>query len=264
MISINSLDASIYSKCNYWNESSSGVTTSLNGVVHGNSKFVVVGDSGTILTSSNGTIWTKRISGTSDTLKSVAYGNNKFVIVGSSTKLISNNGIDWSAESGSGRDIIFGNNKFVIISGSDSDIAYGNGVYIHTRNSSARKSTDGTNWIPIQGTPTAYGIAYGNGKFIMADWDGVIYISSDLGTNWETRYSYAFGKGNYIWDIMFNGSNTFVATSIRGLILTSTDDGETWCINDSNVGVDLLNSAYGNSTYVAVGKSGTITTLINY
>jgi hypothetical protein len=43
------------------------------GVPYGNSTFVAVGQSGTILTSSDGTSWTSRTSGTSKALKAVTY-----------------------------------------------------------------------------------------------------------------------------------------------------------------------------------------------
>ena len=62
--------------------------------------YVVVGNSGNILTSSNGTSWEKVSSGTSDSLIAVTYGNNQFVTIGgisnnSGTILTSSNGTSW-------------------------------------------------------------------------------------------------------------------------------------------------------------------------
>ena len=55
--------------------------------------FVVVGDNGTILTSSDGTTWTSRTSGTSNGLYNIFYGNSTFVAVGhSGTILTSSDG----------------------------------------------------------------------------------------------------------------------------------------------------------------------------
>ena len=48
-----------------WDNGTSGTTNHLYGVTYGNGTFVIVGDSGTILTSSDGTTWTSRTSGTS-------------------------------------------------------------------------------------------------------------------------------------------------------------------------------------------------------
>jgi hypothetical protein len=42
---------------------------------------MTVGESGTILTSSDGTSWTSRTSGASDTLWGVIYGKNAYVVV---------------------------------------------------------------------------------------------------------------------------------------------------------------------------------------
>ena len=47
---------------------------SLRGVAYGNSTFVAVGQSGTILTSTNGTSWTTRTSGTTNALNGVTFG----------------------------------------------------------------------------------------------------------------------------------------------------------------------------------------------
>ena len=46
----------------------------LYGVAYGNSTFVAVGASGTILTSTNGTSWTTRTSGATNALNGVTFG----------------------------------------------------------------------------------------------------------------------------------------------------------------------------------------------
>ena len=51
-------------------------------------KFVAVGNSGTILTSSDGTSWTSPTSGTSNDLKGVTYANSTFVAVGKSGTIL--------------------------------------------------------------------------------------------------------------------------------------------------------------------------------
>ena len=70
-------------------ETSSGFTTT--------GLFVTVGESGTILTSPDGTTWTERTSGTSIFLIGVTYGNGLFVSVGDSgTILTSPDGTTWT------------------------------------------------------------------------------------------------------------------------------------------------------------------------
>ena len=72
-------------------------TNYLYGVTYGNGLFVTVGQSGTILTSPDGTSWTERTSGTSNKLYGVTYGNGLFVTVGySGTILTSPDGNSWT------------------------------------------------------------------------------------------------------------------------------------------------------------------------
>ena len=69
-----------------WYDRGEPYSITLAAVTYGNSQFVVVGESGTILTSADGTLWTERISGTDSYLSVVAYGNvNLPPIVGQKT-----------------------------------------------------------------------------------------------------------------------------------------------------------------------------------
>ena len=97
--------------------------------------FVSVGDTGTILTSSDGTSWTKRTSGTSDTLRGVTYGNGLFVTVGRyGTILTSSDGTSWTERTS-------GISKSLI------GVTYGNGLFVTVGDSGTiTTSTDGTNW----------------------------------------------------------------------------------------------------------------------
>ena len=56
-----------------WTSRTSGTTNDLWGDHYGNRIFVAVGDSGTILSSSDGTTWTSRTSGTSEGFRRVFY-----------------------------------------------------------------------------------------------------------------------------------------------------------------------------------------------
>ena len=65
-----------------WTSRTSGTSNGLYGVTYGNSTFVAVGQTGTILTSSDGTSWTSRTSGISTGLYGVTYANSTFVAWG--------------------------------------------------------------------------------------------------------------------------------------------------------------------------------------
>ena len=137
------------------------------GVTYGNSIFVMVGQSGTIMTSSDGTSWDNRTSGTSNGLYGVTYGNSTFVAVGHyETILTSSDGTTWTSRT-SGR-----------------------------TNSSGLSYKNSSGW-----TYTDYleGITYGNSIFVTVgrgeDGSGTIMTSSD-GINWTSRTS---GTTNNLW-----------------------------------------------------------------
>ena len=69
--------------------------------------FVAVGNSGTILTSSDGISWTSRTSGTSSGIEGVTYANSTFVAVGNGMIILtSTDGTSWtSRSSGINRDL---------------------------------------------------------------------------------------------------------------------------------------------------------------
>ena len=69
--------------------------------------FVAVGNSGTLLTSSDGTSWTSRTSGSSENLWNSYYGNSTFVTVGNKgTILTSSDGITWTSRTSGTTEII--------------------------------------------------------------------------------------------------------------------------------------------------------------
>ena len=79
----------------------SNTTNILRSVIYANGQYVVVGQSGTILTSPDGIAWTKQdnlpVGTTSILLTSVSYGNGYYVTVGASGKAYySSDGINWT------------------------------------------------------------------------------------------------------------------------------------------------------------------------
>ena len=145
-----------------WTSRTSGTTNNLYGVTYGNSTFVTVGQSGTILTSTDGTTWTSRTSGTSNSLSGVTYGNGSFVTVG-----------------------------YSISSSSTSTSDNSTPTITTVKSTTTLTSSDGVTWtLRDSGTSNELrgSITYGNGLFVTVGWEGTILTSSD-GISWDNRTS---------------------------------------------------------------------------
>jgi hypothetical protein len=95
-----------------WASQVSGIVVDvLNAVAYGNGTFVVVGDSGILLSSPNGTNWTQESSPGfgANSINSVAFGNGRFVAVVNDGSIWSSaDGTNWSAEFAGGGASLFG------------------------------------------------------------------------------------------------------------------------------------------------------------
>lgn len=176
-----------------------------------------------------------------------------------------------------------------------SNIAYGNGVFIITGSSSTSsdtwiyRSTDGTNWTPLQ-LPTTVNFAlqcnsvkFINNKFVIATsgWkttyysDGVItgidevvaFFESKDGFNWTLR-KLIIPRGtneNYkkasAMDIEYhNGLYVFVGNNGN---IYSSNDLINWTKRISYVDLKLVGISYGKNQFVITGDNGTILTSQN-
>ncbi|MEJ8845752.1 hypothetical protein [Variovorax rhizosphaerae] len=123
----------------------------------GRSLFIAVGDTGQILTSSNGIAWTKRNPGAivpnpQPYLQAVAYGKGRFVAVGDNSTIITsdNGGFTWT-QRGIGT-----------VNGTFAGVAYGNNKFVVVDAGALFESADGTTWsapIPVTGMKLS-GIGY--------------------------------------------------------------------------------------------------------
>ena len=110
----------------------SGVTTDLNSVAFLGATYVVVGDAGVILTSSDAVNWTQRTSGTTEDLYdiTISIDDGIYAIVGDNgTILTSPDLIDWtpltaSAPTANLRDITYGIGDQFVILAENGEIAY--------------------------------------------------------------------------------------------------------------------------------------------
>jgi hypothetical protein len=278
----------------HWTIVPSGTTNTLRSVAYGNGMYVVTGDAGTILTSTNGTDWLPAASGITNALFEVCYATNTFVAVGSAGAILtSTNGALWSAQS------VGAAYQLNAVTYSDFGfVAVGGPGAIFT-------STNGTDWV-IQSCATSNsfdGIGAGLGKvYIGAFENPLAYFWSTNGSTWfyltntplgiqPQLFSGGFACGNgFVLGVMFRGQFTksfdavnwtlyrspffycfcltFARAQFVGVGGNFSAGGRT--IGTSTNGIDwhmrysaknegrLLGVIYGNHHFVAVGDGGSI------
>ena len=224
----------------------------LRGVTCANGRFIAVGLSGSMVTSTNGVNWARIAMDPGISLWSVAYGNGVFVAVGGTrfpvgtagVILSSVDGVRWVRRDAGRADYLNG-------------VAYGNGMFVAVGQAFATPdtiltSTDGVTWAARATGPSTYlrSIAFGNGRFIAVGSGGAVMRSTN-GLVWEL---YASGAPGELYGVSY-GNGTFVAVGLYNALLTSTDNGTTWINRNSGPirYVFLYGVTYGNGAFMAVG-----------
>jgi deoxycytidylate deaminase len=138
-------------------------------------------------------------------------------------------------------------------------IAYGQGMFVIADfDSKLATSTDGINWTQrTSGIGVILSIAYGQGMFVAVEIGGKLITSTD-GINWTQRTS-SFDTTHISGAITY-GQGMFVAVGYNGKLATSTD-GINWTQRIS--GFDTSNieaAAYGQGMFVVAGASGKLAT----
>ena len=241
-----------------WTSRTSGTTNDLRSVAYdGSSTIVAVGFSGTILTSSDGITWTSRDSGTSNDINNVTY-KDAFVAVGDNgTLLVSTDGITWTDQT-SGCGMTE-DMWDVHLTGSIGVIIGDNGsIYSSTdKGSSCTKRTSGT-------TVEFNELLYGDSTFVAAGDNGTILTSSN-GTSWTSRSSSTTNNlyGGVYTDSASDGNKNFILVGASGKVLSSNSTYTSWTpIDLSSISTgNLFGIARGGTTWVIVGASGYISTI---
>jgi hypothetical protein len=189
-------------------------------VAYGNGKFVIAGLGRRRAYSEDGINWT---AATDDNFLStltaygITYGGGKFVAVGDNDKIsYSTDGITWTASS-----------AFNSQSSTLNSVAYGNGKFVVVSSLGAvGYSADGITWTGLSEKPlgTTYicCIINDGNKFMAGTLDGRMGYSTD-GTTWtiltinETGFKPG-NRANPIYDIAYNGNDTYVAVGGGGCI----------------------------------------------
>ncbi len=175
-----------------WTSVASGTTLSLQGMGYGaeyirvgdsnmtviadSPMFVIVGESGKLLTSSDdGLTWTTRVSNVGGYLSDVIYGNGYYVAVGMSSKIIrSSDGVTWAVQS----------NSLPTSSAYLMRASYCTGVFkAGGTNGVIWSSPDGATWTaePSGTTNDIRGISYAADQFVAVGFNGTILTKGTMG-----------------------------------------------------------------------------------
>lgn len=229
------------------------------------SEMVLVGSSGTILTSADGTTWTPVTSGTTATLRGVAteitevpeaaapFQTNPMVAVGDGGTILTSadSGATWTAAtSGTTEDlnrVTWASTLFVAVGDAGTILTSTNGTAW-----TAATSNNGQDLYAVAGdadkTQTLL-VAVGKAGTILTSTDGSTWTARTSGTT-QDLYGVACG---YI-----NGIPLFGAVGAGGAIVTSPD-GVAWTVQSSGVQADL-NAVTNEFQFTAVGDGGTVVT----
>ncbi|ACL75899.1 immunoglobulin-like domain-containing protein [Ruminiclostridium cellulolyticum] len=220
-----------------WIPRDSGTTQNVNAVVYGAGLFVAVGNSGTIITSIDGSEWNIQPSGTASNLKGIIYSGSLYVAIGDAgTIMTSQDGYSWEKRaSGTSKNL--------------NAIAYGGGTYVigasseMTNKANILRSNDGIDWTKM--SVESYGGAswlsmsraeYLDGNFYVGGNYGNFYFSSDsTATSWNYKRDSSVGGslGNAVY------GNGFYVTSISDSstkYFESVDNGAGVTLKDTSGG----------------------------
>lgn len=273
-----------------WKAQVSGTDRDLHSIAFGAGEFVVVGENGTILTSSDGEHWETQKSGVNNTLYKVIYGGGKFVAVGESSILTSTNGIEWIAYQPAStykhlRGITYGNGKYMAVAGFSgiltsidgvnwtahssantnyfTSVSYGNNLFVAVGGKSSVRSLSIKNsrWteiyyshpteLPSQKLADFTDVAYGKDLYVAVGAKAV--LTSTNGINWA---EFANGELPYFYGICY-GANQFVAVGFNGSVRTSFNPME-WTSQSSYTDQLLYGVGTNQKKFIAVGAGGTI------
>lgn len=140
-------------------------------------RFVAVGDSGTVMLSTNGTQWFRQPTPAQSALYGVTTSEDQFVAVGDGgCVLLSTNGSEWTFAART-------------LTNNLRAVAFGNGVYVVlTDRYKLLVSSNASVWQPstngIAAGPFLYGLYFGGGRFVAYGSNGAIVTSAD-GLNWN-------------------------------------------------------------------------------
>lgn len=242
----------------------------LNGIAYGKGRFIAVGNSGTILASSNGVDWACCPSGVNPDLTAIAFANGRFLVGGKAgLMLYSDDCVSWKTGSvplaydvdaiGYGMGTNTPNGVYVAMASTNSQSSSGSSIILI--------SSDGQTW----STNTHFSsgrlqapcqsITFGADRFVIS---GIPYsygpiqaITSTSGTNWgkcfgSTLGPVAFGNGLFVLALDFQQTPNGIT-----LLANTSRDGLFWPGLSYGGWYGPRAECFGGGRFVVVGMHGT-------
>lgn len=227
-----------------WSMRAAGVASALHGAAFTGGQFVVVGEAGTVLTSPDGNTWTKRATSTTKTLRAVVWTGSSLVAVGDDgTAITSPTGTVWTTR--------FTGTSLDLLAA----VWTGAKVFAVGELGITLESVTGGAWSQSSQVPALSftGVTWDGGQLIASTSGGTLH-TSPTGAAWTQRHSGAASLASVLW----TGVKA-VACGSEGTLLTS-GDGITWSPQASGVDQLLLGLAQGGATTLVVGSTGALLT----
>ncbi len=245
-----------------WTDNALPKQTTFNGVAWGGGRWIVVGNSRTILTSTDGAAWTDvtPTNITSATFYRAAYANGRWVVVGSSGRIAnSTNGTNWNSATSGVTSTIYG-------------VADWQGQFIAaTSDGKLLSSADGSTWGSVSLSParSLYAVRSAGSQIVAVGDYGNIFQGNSLATVGVVsggRHNDIYAllpsdeaviAGGYGFDSDIGASGAWSGPLAAFLNLANT--WQSWTAGTNQQTTIRGLAALGNA-YAAVGDSGNIYT----
>lgn len=232
-----------------------GTTNNLNYINNTWPVNLIVGSSGTILSSTNyGYTWTARNSGTNNDLRSFIQFGSIFVTGTNGTILKStNNGLTW----------VQLNSGTVQTLNSISSIYFATLISAGNLGTILSSSNQGATWtaIPSGTTVNLNSIAAAGQHAWIAGNNGLILATTNSGANWTTQSSGVTSNLNYV--LSLNNSDSLWIVGDYGKILYSVNGGVNWISVPSGTTSNLKSISVNYPNSWVFGSGGTVLESMN-
>ena len=185
--------------------------TSIYSSVYGNGVFLFGGGAGRASRSTDGATWSSVsvMAATSSrySIYDIGYGNGVFLVnvvdmnTSSHIRKRSTDGITWTTVTP-----VFAGQ---IVDQTQSQMIYGNGIYLTSHGGGAEQSTDGITWTTVSGIPFNFFytgvLGYGNGTYIITGAETSEVITSTNLTTWTSKNTSFVSSDRIFGDIVYGG-----------------------------------------------------------